>query len=316
MSAPSASCRGPIAQRQVKRWRASRRLPERRRRPGAHGPRQLEDDRRAGVQRRSRNGSRRARFPSPPPLRGRGQRPAFLPAEGEGRPLAPTLALHRSDFGSCYSEQAAAPLPDPLPPRAKRAWGRGKGRRRRQHRCHPRPRAEDPSYSVNGRSGRRTSRRLAWSAGRSIAAPWGLGPSPRMTAVGRRECSVARGMAAGDHGSPLPRQFGGEGRGRRSRRPRVRGGGSLRANPTIRRHIIATAEPPLTPTLSPRARIALGGEGQVTGAATTQVSSSGLVPRTHRAVSVAEVISTRCAAVPVPLGKRSRHHGSSGQARG
>ena len=50
-----------------------------------------------------------ARFPSPPLLRGRGRRPARLPAEGEGQPLAldpspkSTLAL------------MAAPLPNPLP---------------------------------------------------------------------------------------------------------------------------------------------------------------------------------------------------------
>ena len=32
-------------------------------------------------------------FPSPRPLTGRGQRPAFLPAEGEGQPLALDVIL-------------------------------------------------------------------------------------------------------------------------------------------------------------------------------------------------------------------------------
>jgi hypothetical protein len=52
-------------------------------------------------------------FPSPPPLRGRGQRPALSPAEGEGQPLAPApIPLPRARLGKLAVE--AIPVLPPL----------------------------------------------------------------------------------------------------------------------------------------------------------------------------------------------------------
>ena len=68
--------------------------------------------------------------------------------------------------------------------------------------------------------------------------------------------------------SPLPRSFGGEGRGRPSCRPRVRGGRLLRCRPSSAMRIPQSAVerifavPPLTLTLSPYAPTALRGEGK------------------------------------------------------
>ncbi len=59
---------------------------------------------------------RRARFPSPPHLRGRGQRPAFLPAEGEGRPLARKPTPASTSKLSAAFEQARLPVQTDPPP--------------------------------------------------------------------------------------------------------------------------------------------------------------------------------------------------------
>ena len=121
----------------------------------------------------------------------------------------------------------------------------------------------------------------------------------------------ARGMAAGGHGSPLPRPFGGEGRGRRSCRPRVRGGRLLGAKSNQRDQLLGCLRsnwPPLTLTLSPRAPNALGGEGRVAGGDNTGVIL-GLVPRTHRAASMVAAVGVRRAALP---GRRPFPRGAMG----